>query len=550
MSLSASLNSTARKSDTLTREHNKPMSKILAVNWTPSQKLLRYAYAEAEKGGVMRIISAGEKEIPVVDADEETTTENENESQPSIADLLKSLVSELQASKATLLLCVSRGAVDSVTLTVPPASDAELPILVRNLAIRQLSGLTEESLLDFIPYSPDENGSRNVSVVVLPVEHQQFVRELIAAANCPTYRILITPHPLRIFTPPPSDGIESATLVISEGADAVHLLITQHQLPLLSRTVRLSSDMNASQRTEFIAGEVQRTLLTEEVEIGKVVLVGSTVETAQLSEALQAQYPFEIQQVTSASLVDGDINGAAFGVFTPLVAALKEEALETTPVIDFAHPKKPPVPINTRNRILGIAALVLLVVGGGWYYVNSQLAAIESEITTLTTRRNELNDLVKKTARKRNLYKILRHREEARMNWLDELRDITLRIPSSPELSLQQFSVSPTQRGAVVSFRGTSKSPEAIRKMEISLSDKYHQLKTPGIRERKQGKKSIWTFQTTMNVRSRPRSEYTSHLSAEQIAERSAVKGKQKTSSSKESSPENGVKKKTTGEKS
>jgi len=333
--------------------------------------------------------------------------------------------------------------------------------------------------------------------------------------------------------------------VISEGADAVHLLITQHQLPLLSRTVRLSSEMNAAQRTEFIAGEIQRTLLTEEVEIGNVVLVGSTVETAQLTEALQDQHSFEIQQVTSASLVDGEINGAAFGVYTPLVAALKEEALEVTPVIDFAHPKKPPLPVNMRNRMIGIAAAVMLIVGGGWYYVNSQFAAIETEIATLKTRRNELNELVKKTTRNRNLYKVLQRREETRMSWLDELRDITLRIPSSPELSLQQFSVSPTQRGAVVSFRGTSKSPEAIRKMEISLGDKYHQLKTPGIRERKRGKESIWTFQTTMNVRSRPRTEYISHLSAEQMAERAIGKSKQKPTS-----PQVKAKKKTTGGKS
>jgi len=120
------------------------MSKLLAVSWTPSLKLLRYVYADAEKGGSLRIINAGEKEI-LDGSDESPPTDDAedadgNESRPTIADLLKSLVSELHASKATLLLCVSRGAVDSVTMTVPPASDTELPTLVRNLATRQLSG--------------------------------------------------------------------------------------------------------------------------------------------------------------------------------------------------------------------------------------------------------------------------------------------------------------------------------------------------------------------------------------------------------------------------
>ncbi|MBL4883656.1 MAG: hypothetical protein JKY95_03840 [Planctomycetaceae bacterium] len=527
------------------------MSKLLAVSWTP--ELLRYVYADAEKDGSLRVINAGEKRISVEDKNkaeaESQDSDEETESAPSIADLLKSLVSELQAGKATLLLCVSRGAIDSVTFNVPPANEAELPTLVRNMAIRQLPGIGEESLLDFIAYPPEADGSRKVSAMVLPAEQQQTVQKLVATANCPSSRILITPHPLRIFAPSQSEENQSSTLVISEGADAAHLLITQHQLPLLSRTVRLSASMDASQRTQFIASEVQRTLLTEEVELGSAVLVGSEVETAQLLKSLQDQFSLEVQQVSSDSLIDGDAKGAAFGVFTPLVAALKAEAIESAPVIDFANPKRPPVPVNMRNRILSIAAVAVLVVVAGWYYVNTQFATIQDEITALKSRRNELNDLVKKTSKKRNLAKVLDRWESSRMSWLDELRDITIRIPSSPELSLQQFSVSPTQKGAVVSFRGTSKSPEAIRKMEINLTDKYHKLKTPGIRERKVGKKSIWTFQTTMNLRSRPRDAYTSHLTAEQIAAKASSKTEKTSSSKKTTSSEDEVKKKSTGVK-
>lgn len=520
------------------------MSKLLAVSWTPD--LLRYVHVHADKEGAMRIIDVGEKELLGNLKHEPTATDDsDEETKPvlSIADHLKNLVSELGAGKSTLLLCVSRGIVDSVTFAVPPASEAELPTLVRNIAIRQLTGVTEESPLDFIAYAPREDGSRDVCAMVLPAEQQQTIQKIVAATGCPLHRVLITTHSLRTFVPAQSDDENSASFIVSEGDDAVHLLIVQNQQPVTSRTVRLSTEMDVSQRTQFIANEIQRTLLSAEVEVGNAVLVGSEVETARLIELLRDQHSFEIQQVSSESLIDGDASGAAFGIYTPLVAALKEEALGVSSAIDFAHPKRPPDSVNNRNRILGIAAAILLVVVVGWYYVNSQFSAIQSEIDKLKIRRSELNELVKKTSKKRNLSKVLQRWEMSRMSWLDELRDLTIRIPSSPELSLQQFSASSTKRGAIVSFRGTSKSPQAIRKMEINLGDKYHQLKTPGIRERKQGNKSIWTFQTTMTIRSRDRKAYTSHLSADQISKQTKGQSSPKITSSKTE-----VKKKTAGE--
>ena len=529
------------------------MSKILAVSWTAD--LLRYVYVRSEKNGSMHIIAAGEKkrstdrqEIPTGSQSEPQpeTQQEQEQSGASLKEVLKSLVSELGASKATLLLCINRGAVESATFTVPPATEAELPTLVRNMAARQLQGTNEDSLLDFVAFPPDEDGTRKVSAMVLPVEQQQLVQELADAAGCPMHRIIITPHALSLFAPPQSESDTTATLIISEAADAAHLLIVQNELPILSRTVRLSSDMSTERREEFVTSEIQRTLLAEDVEIGNVVLVGSEVETALLSRSLEDRYDFEIHQVSSVSLIDGDASGAAFGIYTPLVAALKTETLQITPAIDFAHPKKPPIPVNMRNRILVIAAVVVLIVGTGWYYVNSQFSEIETEIAQLRTRRSELNELVKKTRTKRNLAKVLSRWESSRIDWLDELRDLTIRIPSSPELSLQQFTATPTRKGAVVSFSGTGRSPEVIRQMEVALHDQYHQLKTPGIRERKQGKKSIWTFQTTMTVRSRPREKYLSHLTEEELAQRSSStkKTKGKSTRSKAASPKAKTKKK------
>ena len=162
--------------------------------------------------------------------------------------------------------------------------------------------------------------------------------------------------------------------------------------------------------------------------------------------------------------------------------------------------------------MLAIVATALLLIGGGWYYVNSMFAEARAENVRLKERSRELDELVKDTRSKRNLAKVLTAWDSSRLSWLDELRDLTIRTPSSPDLTIDQFSAASSGRDFVVSFRGTSKRPDVIRAMEVQLRDKYHSPKTPGIREIRNGKESSWSFQTTMKVRNRPKSSFVSHI--------------------------------------
>lgn len=484
------------------------MPRLLAINY--KSNLIRYVLGTAERGGALRVEEAGERKVGSEESTDEVPT--------SVAEHVCSLVRELKATKATLLLCVNRGVVDSVTFPVPPATDAELPTIVRNMALRQLTGFSEDSVIDFVPYKSAENAVGSVSAMALPVTEQQQIQEIIQSSGCATVRAVVITQPLRVFADSKADDDAMATLVVSQGGEATHVLIVQHGLPRLSRSIRMGPGMRGREAAEYITAELHRTFVSagsqieQNIEISDVVVVGSEIEAAMLVDAVSKQFPVEARRVSSRSLLDGEAGDAAVGVYAPMIAALKEEALGLRPAVDFANPKRPPRPVNQRNRVLSVAAAIALLVAGGWYFIHSQFADINTENARLRARAAELDELVRKTRSKRNLAKVLSAWEAARISWLDELRDLAIRMPASSELAVQQFSAAPSGSASVVSFRGTSSSPAAIGKMEESLRDSFHQLRTPGIREVKDGRKSMWSFQTTIRVTSRQKKDYLSHL--------------------------------------
>ncbi len=94
--------------------------------------------------------------------------------------------------------------------------------------------------------------------------------------------------------------------------------------------------------------------------------------------------------------------------------------------------------------------------------------------------------------------------EKNRISWPDELRDLTERIPSLPNLTVQQLTISSAGPGtAVATFRGVGASPEIIAQMENNLRDKYHDIRVPGVREQQEGNKVVSTFQATLTIRKR-----------------------------------------------
>lgn len=510
--------------------------KTLAVSWNTS--VVRFVLGESAKGNAVRVLQSGERSLSAIDVtdsdadaplngdgDESTALESHRTDEPAPSDDLpaailmtvQSIVRETKASKARLAVCLNRGLIDATSFNVPPADTAELPVIVRNMTSRQLPGVSEDSLLDFIPDTNSDGTVSRVTAMTLPRPEQDLIERLAKDSGCAVARAIVVTHPLRLFVQPDDDD-HAVSLIISKGRQSGHLLLVRDGMPITSRSLRLPHGLKGDDEALHLASEVQRTLLTveadleQDIEITEAVVIGAEMESGPLQAELSSQLGMDVRRVSATSVVEGEVGEAAVNAFAPLVAACAEEALGTPPAVDFLNPRKPPKAISGRQRMLAIVATALLLIGGGWYYVNSMFAEARAENVRLKERSRELDELVKDTRSKRNLAKVLTAWDSSRLSWLDELRDLTIRTPSSPDLTIDQFSAASSGRDFVVSFRGTSKRPDVIRAMEVQLRDKYHSPKTPGIREIRNGKESSWSFQTTMKVRNRPKSSFVSHI--------------------------------------
>ena len=487
----------------------------------------------------MRVLQSGERPLPTSDnvldgeaVSEATAKTGETEDADlasGLVNTVKALVREEKAGRARLIICLNRAMVDSVTFDVPPADSAELPVIVRNMAGRQLAAVTEDSVVDFIPETNSDGQTSRVSAMTLPRPEQELIERIAQESGCASSRAIVVTHALRLFAPPRSEDSRAVTLIVSKGRQSGQLLLVRNGMPVNSRSLRLAVGMKGAGEAAHLASEIQRTLLATEAEEGDdldidyALVIGAEIESAALQDELAEQLGMDVGRVSATTVVDGEVGEAAVSAYAPLIAACAEDAHGTPPAVDFLNPRKPPKSVSSAQKSLAIAAAVLLLVGGGWYYVHSMFAEARAENVRLKERSKELNELVKDTRSKRNLAKVLTAWESGRMSWLDEMRDLTIRTPSSPDLTIDQFSAAASGRDFVVSFRGTSKHPEVIREMEEQLRDKYHAPKTPGIREVRNGKVSTWTFQTSMRVKNRSKEKYVSHLAAEEKKNSQAI---------------------------
>jgi hypothetical protein len=130
---------------------------------------------------------------------------------------------------------------------------------------------------------------------------------------------------------------------------------------------------------------------------------------------------------------------------------------------------------------------------------------------------DSMKDNVRKTSSMRRQASGLLRWERSRMNWLDEIRDLTIRMPSSPDISVRQFAATPSGSGFTVTFQGTSRSPEVHRAMEVGIQDRYHTTRTPSFSESRKGKDVVWNFRTTLQIKKHSNKEYTSHKKLESL---------------------------------
>jgi hypothetical protein len=108
----------------------------------------------------------------------------------------------------------------------------------------------------------------------------------------------------------------------------------------------------------------------------------------------------------------------------------------------------------------------------------------------------------------------LRAWHSTEINWLDEMRDMSVRFPSGRDMVVLRMNLSPGRggRGGAVTFSGLARDPTILVGMENEMRDTFHDISSKRLMERGPGGDLAWSFETSMTVAPRTAATYLAHL--------------------------------------
>ena len=479
------------------------MTKILTFDWDDS--VVRYLVAESGRGGTLKLLAGDELPLEVSDESIEHR----------VALRLKQIVSDHKLQKARVIAGIGRGDVKSVELTVPTASDDELPTMVRNLALREFTTLNAESAFDFVAIPPDgEHGTRRVFAMLLPNEDLARICTIGESAGVTLSSIRLRPLALTQY----SSTTDKTTLVASLAGQRLDVLVSREGLPVAARSLRIPRLETPLASCQFAAQELRRTLLAisstndsfDPTSIERLVVFEPDGDSGALTRELATAFdiPADAAGLDFAfTEIDDSVRDRCR--FAALAGLILQDDQKTPYQVDFLHPRKPPAPANRRKPVLIAAGIVAVLIGGVGYYIWGMLDQLDVQNAQLASRLKELNELVKETEKKRRTARSIAAWENSRVEFLDEFRDLTLRVPGKGSVQVSRLTVSPSRGTSwTMKFDGVARDAATIQRMEEELRRAAYIVRTPTLRETKRGEQSVWTFQTTVTFRPRSATEY------------------------------------------
>ncbi len=301
----------------------------------------------------------------------------------------------VDCKRAAVLL--TRPTIETVSGSLPPASEDELPDLVASLVTQETDDAGER-VVDFltIPAQPSQS-----SIDVLAVTCHRSMIDSIQAQfkdagfklEAVTYSAVGSIRLLREIAHPTLPVV----IAISSSETRTELVVLRDDAPLFFRTIQRGSD-SSPEYGSVLASELQRTLAyvgteEEEQDAGEensvqVYLIGHKEQlrevAAMLSDALSCSV--SIADITDhVEHADEELSehAASYANLIGVASAIENDELP----LDFLNPRRSPEAPSPWRRVAiwsGIAAAaVLVLVYAGWAERADQLDAIAAKKQSL-----------------------------------------------------------------------------------------------------------------------------------------------------------------------
>ena len=429
------------------------------------------------------------------------------------AEQLKAFLKDFAAPGARLVVSLPRDRLIARQLTIPRVGPAEEPGMVRFQVMRDLNESPDEVKLDY--ETADLPGAADRRVLALLLRIELFN----------TWKTIATGSQLKLGGLNPrlaglvglmSDlgPVDEPVAVVAVGGAWSELVVLLNGKPLFSRSLNPASGL---------VQEIRRSLSlygsqNPETAPKSLFLLAPPKwdQDADLASAtklpLQRILPFDgVLDAPSLPTNSGEYV-AALGVLSGL-ARVEEKGQKNRP--DFLNPKQPPPPSQMEQQRVAIYAFVgflaFLVVGWFLWGVKSRTM---DELDTLTRRRDSLKKEFEDSKVSAKRYQALGAWDD--VVWLDEIYDISHRIPNTKDLQLTEISASPrrnpekeTDFRSHLTIKGTLPGGPEKREALKSLLD---ELRKDGVYKIEKEEQKGSDFTLEIDVKRRPPNDYNRKL--------------------------------------
>ncbi|HAN99564.1 MAG TPA: hypothetical protein DCQ98_20015 [Planctomycetaceae bacterium] len=395
---------------------------------------------------------------------------------------------------------LSRAELEAIDLALPPADDAELPGLVR-AQIEERLDADPPPHVDFLVATTAPDAPRAVTAFAAADE---TVVALRSAADAARWRLAaIVPRglgALGLINRSLAERWRSAVaLSVLDGE--VEWIVLHDGHPERQRTVRLGSEERAVIGDQ-IWSEIQRSLTltgAPSADEPHLIVFGDRQRISELTGPLIGRFRDDVTFVDPLGAPGTPERSEDVHGFAPLVGAGRLYLERRLPV-DVAHPKAPPKPVGPLRRYGPIAALAVVALGVVGWYLSQDVAELQNEVDTLTASVEKKSKLADKQAEKADEARIVDAWRQDEVNWLEELKLLSERLPTGKEATVRRLSAFAAPEAVTFDLSVQVDDPATVARLEEGLRGEGITVSSRRVAERGTGTEYPWQFETRVTI--------------------------------------------------
>ena len=480
--------------------YNGAMVKFLAIDWDETECRYAIATLQSEK---ITVQDVGIVPVESLDGSEFATPID------ALATAIYSFCKEEKIGSCPLLISLGRNDVEWIQQKLPPCKETEIPLLLRNQILREISGSTEADPLDYLLLKTTDDGHRILALMISQTFRKSLMRTFRSLGYPPTrigFRAgNVAELVLRNPTLLDGEPTEPKMIVDVVGNDADLIVVAEGRI-IAVRSFRLP----AEHQQKNLAEEIERTLTIgwEEddlVPIQHVILFGDGTNSelpkhlSQSGLAVQFLNPFTLPNVSVAKCISDPEK------FAPLIGSFLIQSQKIKPVIDFLHPKEAPKPPNYTRPLLLAFVLLGIICFGLYHWNRAVVNGMEANLEEIKEKHQQVDGELRHIMPAYGVLQYAQYWEAQNVVWLDVLKDLSEVLPSNTDLVVAQMTMAtgpinnnPRFAGSIT-LSGMVRDPSVLQKLQYDLqSSRRYLVQQPSPAPNPAGGGYPWLFRTTI----------------------------------------------------